>query len=131
MAVRVSRRKLATYYAEQLLKGTAPGTLATQLAAYLIDTRRTREYELVVRDIEAELAARGTVVADVTSARPLTDSSKKNVMDLITKLHSATSVQLRQHVDPSVLAGVRIELPNEQLDHTVKSKLNRLAAHKV
>ena len=131
MAIRVSRRKLAAYYAEQLLAGTAPAKLAQQLAAYLIDTRRTREYELVARDIETQLAARGTVVADITSAHPLTADSKANVTNLITSLKSATAIELREYIDPSVLAGVRIGLPGEQLDMTAKQKLNRLRALKV
>lgn len=130
MGVRVSRRKLAAYYADQLLAGTSPAKLAKQLAAYLIDTRRTREYELVVRDIEAALAERGTVIADVTSAYSLSASSKTDITALIGKLRSATTVKLREHIDPSVLAGVRIDLPGEQLDQTAKRKLTRLAAYK-
>ena len=67
----VSRRKLAGFVAEKLQSGEGRDAI-NQAAAYLIETGQTHAVGLLVRDIEEILASNGTVVADITSARPIT-----------------------------------------------------------
>lgn len=129
MAMRVSRRKLAAYMAERLAQGDKKAL--QQLAAYLVDTRRTRELPLIVRDIESALALHGVIVADVTSAGSLTKAAESAVREFITAGHKNTSVQLRLHEDADLLAGVKIQLPGRELDTSVRHKLNALKATKV
>jgi F-type H+-transporting ATPase subunit delta len=124
MASRISRKKLADYVAERLAKGDKPGAAIKELAAFLIDTRRIREVELIARDIESALARRGIVVADVTSAFPLTEALK----DDIKKLVGGKKLVLRETVDPSVLGGIRLTTPEERLDATLKRKIQGLIA---
>lgn len=124
MAGRVSRRKLAHYVVNKLESGAPARTILKELAAYLTETRRNREYELIVRDIEDLLAERGTVVADVTSARPLGAIARKDIEKII----GAKDVQLRETVDPDVLGGVRIDMPGSRYDGTIRYKLNALKA---
>ena len=50
MAVRVSRRKIASYYADELLARKTD--IATRLAALLLDTGRVRELDLILPDIQ-------------------------------------------------------------------------------
>lgn len=127
MPARLSRRKLAAYAAEKMLAGTPKKAILKELAAYLVDTKRTREMELLVRDIEDTLASRGVVVANVATAHPLSAGMKSE----INKLIGAKNVQLREAVDPTVLGGVRIELPGKRFDGTMRHKLNALKANKV
>lgn len=124
MPARLSRRKIARYAAEQLTAGVATKDVIKQLAAFLVDTGRMPEYELLVRDIEAELADRGVVVADVTSARPLEAGLKQEVAKLV----GAKSVQIRQSVDPAVLGGIRVDIPGKRFDGTIRHKLTALKA---
>ncbi len=124
MANRISRRKIAEYAAERLVAGEKVGRVLKEIAAFLIDTRRTREVELVVRDIESALAERGVVVADVTSAYPLTDALKQDIR----KLLGGTQLALRETVDPSVLGGIRLSTPEQRLDATLKRKIQALKA---
>jgi F-type H+-transporting ATPase subunit delta len=124
MAQRISRRKLAAYAADQLVDGKKTGAVVKEVAAFLIDTKRTREAELLVRDIESALAERGIVVADVTSAFPLTDALKVDVKRLI----GSKELVLRETVDPSVLGGVRVLTPGKRLDATLKRKIQALKA---
>ena len=65
----LSRRHLAQYAAEKLAQGDR--SVVEQLAAYLVASRRTKEAELLVRDIERWLETNGVVVARVTSAHEL------------------------------------------------------------
>src|SRR5262245_19848518 len=122
MASRLSRRKIAAFAVDKLLTGTPKKDVLREIAAYLVDTRRTRELELLVRDIEDALASRGIVVADVVSARPLSDTLKAEVV----KLADAKSVQLRETIDESVLGGVRVNLPGQRFDGTIRRKINAL-----
>ena len=81
----MSRRKLAKYAAEQLLAGN--DAVLEEIAGFLIYEKHEREVELLARDIEAELAERGTVVATVESATPLDEATK----DAIKRLLSSNS----------------------------------------
>jgi F0F1-type ATP synthase delta subunit len=127
MASRISRRKLAGYIVDELKAGISVKEAIAEVAAYLVDTRRTREYELVVRDIEEVLAERGTVVADVTTAHPLSAALRHE----ITTLLHADDVQLRETVDIDVLGGVRIDIPGQRYDGTIRRKLNALRAQQL
>lgn len=77
MASKISRAKLAGHVAERIATGTPVAEAFTQLAAYLVDTRRTKESELIIRDIEFKLLDYGMIIASVTSARPLSSGAKK------------------------------------------------------
>lgn len=129
MATRLSRRTIARHTADQLLKGDAD--VVRQLAAFLIDTRRTRELELIVRDVEDALVGRGVVIASVASARDLTAEAKKAISTFISQTSGASTVHLRPRVDPSLLGGVKIDLPGEELDTTLRRKLTLLKSNKV
>lgn len=77
----VSRRKLAKYAAEQLLAGN--DAVLEEIAGFLIYEKHEREVELLARDIEVELAERGTIVATVESATPLDDVVRQEVKGLL------------------------------------------------
>ena len=125
MAARLSRRKIALFVADKLLAGkTSADEALRELAAYLVATRRTRELDLVVRDIEEVLADNGIVMANVTSARPLDAAVKAQ----ITKMLDAKNVQLRESVDETLLGGIRIDTPGKRFDGTIRHKLNALRA---
>lgn len=93
---RTLRRKLAQHAAERLLKGDA--AVIDELAALIIAERREREIDLLVQDIEAELAERGTVVATVESATPLDEVTKDAIKRLLSSnsgMESLASVEGR------------------------------------
>lgn len=93
---RTLRRKLARHVAERLLKGDV--TVIDELAALIVHERREREIDLLVQDIEAELAERGTVVATVESARALDAATKDAIKRLLSSnsgMESLASVEGR------------------------------------
>lgn len=130
MATRLSRRKLAEYSADQLLAGKKEAVLQ-ELAAYLIEKKRVSELELIVRDIEAALLARGTAIADVVTARKLTAETQAQIEKYVASQHPGVTVQLRTRVEPDVLGGAKIGLAGEELDGTIRRKLTTLKASKV
>jgi F-type H+-transporting ATPase subunit delta len=126
MAVRLSRRKIAGYIADGLMSGKEHKRIIQELAAFLIDTRRTKELELVVRDIEFELSKRGVVLGRITSATNLTSATELAIKKLIKSETNARSVELARFIDPTVIGGVKIDLPGEQFDGTIARRLTTL-----
>lgn len=127
MSNRLSRRKIALYVADKLETGAKLSEIIKEAAAYLVETRRTRELDLLVRDIEGELANRGIVVANVTTMRPLSDELKKQVGKMV----DAKDLHLRETIDPTILGGIRIDMPGKRFDGTLRRKLTALKAKQI
>ena len=122
----ISRRKIAGHVVSRLLDGDKAAIVLKELAAYLVDSKRTKEADLIIRDIETTLANRGTVLAHVTSARSLESAAKQAIESYIASKSGAKTVTLTESIDETLLGGVKIEYPGHQLDATVKTKLERL-----
>lgn len=121
MAADISRRKISQYAGSMIIEGK--GDLAMrQVAAYLVQANRTREADLVVRDIETALAERGIVIATATTAHRLDSDLRGAVKQLL----GAKELHLKEVVDPNVFGGVRIDMPGKQYDATVRRKLELL-----
>ncbi len=125
---KLSRRKIAELWAEQLLQGR---DITGRIAAYLVSERRVDEADLIVRDTESALAARGVVVADLTSAHGLSDESRAAIEKFLAVRLNADKVAFRETNDPSVIGGVRVETAGQQLDATLRTRLNQLKASKI
>jgi len=122
---KLSRRAIATYVAEQLTAGDSK-KVVLQLAAYLVDTRRTKELSLIIRDIQFYLSEAGAVSGVVTTASELTAETKKAVEKYIKEQTGAKTVALDSLIDPSVIGGVKVSIPGRELDATVSRSLTVL-----
>ena len=123
---RLSRRAIATYVAEQLTSETDHTKVILQLAAYLVDTRRTKETSLIVRDIQFYLAEAGSVSGVITTATTLSAETKKAIENHIKLQTSARTVALDSVIDPSIIGGVKVSIPGRELDATVSRSLTIL-----
>jgi F0F1-type ATP synthase delta subunit len=129
MALKISRRKLAKWSADRLVSGDPMKNVMHELGAYLIDSGRVREIELIVRDIKIALLASGTVLVRTTSARPLSSEAKQSIESFIRDSYGAkASVVFDETIDVSVIGGVKLETPDKQIDATIKTKLEKLTA---
>jgi len=127
MASRLSRRRLATYIADGFVNGTpSKATLIEQLAGYLVESRRTKELGLIVRDIEYQLAEKGHLSATVTSAFDLGAQTLKTIEAYVKDTTSAEHISLTTLVDPDVLGGIKISLPGRENDQTIAHQLTVL-----
>ncbi len=129
----VSRKKLAKYAAEQILAGN--DAVLEEIAGLLIYEKHEREVDLLVRDIEAELAERGEIVASVESARALDDNTRRKIEQFLATVasdkNSKPKVSLRESIDPTLIGGFNLRTPTATLDATVLKKLNDLRAKKI
>lgn len=121
----ISRRVLVRTIVDQL-QTEKVAVVMKRLAAYVIEHRLSAQIELIIADIEAELARRDIVIADVISARPLVDESREAILDYIRGLTKAKSPELRETVDESLIGGAIIRVAGTELDSSLKTKLQRL-----
>lgn len=126
MARRVSRRVLAEYVAEVIVDGGDLSLTIQQLAAHLVVTRRTKELEMILRDVAFILADRGIVSGSVVSAHELTEATKRAIEVYVADVSKAKSVTLAYQLDPSVIGGYKVALPGSQIDHTISHQLTQL-----
>lgn len=120
MAGRLSRRALATFVAKELLAGN--DQVIDWLAALLIEERREREADLLVRDIESILADSGQMIVQVDTARPLDATTKQEIESMFDQ----HEVHIKETVRPELIGGVKITTPTQSLDRTIAKKLEML-----
>ncbi|MBW4061814.1 F0F1 ATP synthase subunit delta [Candidatus Saccharibacteria bacterium] len=119
--MKLTRRRLAAYVADGL---SSDRQHRLQIAAaWLIDNHRTKDVALLSRDIASILALSGYVSATATSAKPLPPAIKSELETYIRRTTSARSVELATTVDPTVGGGIKLTLPDAELDATTSTKL--------
>ncbi len=119
----ITRKDVARAVAAQLDQGKNTQQIARELAQYLIEERRSNELEGIMRDVQALRHASSDVIeANITSAFPLTSATKAEIV----KLLPAKKVVMNEHIDPSVLGGVRIEAGSTLIDATIRRQLEQV-----
>ena len=126
MATKLTRRAVTRYVADQLVSGADANNVIAQLAAYLVVQRKTKQIDSFIADIEIELAARGVVVADVTTARPLSEELRQSVEALIATQTGGRHVALREHVDRDIIGGMIIRSAGTEYDRSIKRAVRAL-----
>jgi F-type H+-transporting ATPase subunit delta len=125
--MKTPRTRIARLLADKTLGSNVdPKQLSREIAAYLLETRRTGELASLLRDIEAEWAARGYVEVLAYSAHPLTTSVRSSITGQVQGLYpEAKKIIITEVIDDTILGGVKLVVANRQLDLSVQSKLNQ------
>jgi F0F1-type ATP synthase delta subunit len=122
----VSRRHLAEVIGERTLQVRDTRKLARAVAAYLLDTHDTDDLESLIRDVMEYRASHGVVEAVAISAHELSPDIIHDLEAILKREHpKAKHVRVIPRQDPSVVGGVRLQLANEQLDLTVRDKIDQ------
>ena len=126
MSIKSPRSRLAAIIAERCQQSAGSKELSQEIAAYLLAEGRTGELDSILRDVMQYRADRGIVEVAAIDAHPLSDSVKTDITALIKGLYpTAKQIIISEQIDTSVIGGVRLELANQQLDLSIRSKLNR------
>lgn len=126
--LKTSRRQLARFLANELTAGkTPPARLAKLTAAYLIETKQLGTVEQLIGDVAGVLASEhGAVHAEVVSAQALTSALRDELQSYVKSVSKASSVEMDERVDESLLGGVVVRLPGQELDASLRKKLVNL-----
>ena len=120
-----TRHHIAEIIGERTLHVTDSKKLAKEIAAYLLAENRTSELESLMRDVMEYRAQRGVVEAVAVSAHSLSDDVKRQLKHIAQAQYPhAKKVLLDEKQDADLIGGVKLELPEKQLDLTVRGKLN-------
>lgn len=124
MAV-IARSRLA-----QIIVDDPSSKTIRRVAAYMVQTKRAKQVDLLVRDIERIAAQKGHVIAHVQSAHELSASVIQQIHQMVRDMESTdiTDVEIDSHIDGSLLGGVIINTPEQELDLSLRNRLNRLKA---
>lgn len=102
------------------------GPEVRNLLGVLISNRRLSQLPAVAAAFGAKLAERrGQQVAHVTSAFPLTDTQRAQIVARLTE-SGFSGVQLNETVDRAILGGLIVRIGSRLYDNSIKSKLQRL-----
>ena len=127
MAGSFSHRRLARFVADQFANGESPKRIAKVVAAYLHETGETRQWQLLLRDIESELEYRhGILSAEITSEHPLSPETIDAISRKLAKTRGVKSVQIVPAVDESLLGGYIVRTPRSEMNASVLKKLEEL-----
>ncbi len=121
---KITINELAKYAVDQLESGIETPALAQQLAAYLLDTRQSKELGKLSRAIEAELNSRGTSQVTITSVHKISETVKQELANLL----GAKNPVFTEVLDSSIVGGVKAQSMESEIDLTVRARLNRFKA---
>lgn len=121
-----SRHHMADVIGAKTMRISDSKKLAREIAAFVLHERMTDDLQSLMRDIIQYRADHGVVEAIAVSVSPLTEQVKKDIKHLIKAEYPKTeTIIVDEKQDPAVVGGLRIDLANEQLDLSVKAKLNK------
>ena len=88
---------------------------------------RKSELRAVIRAFRRLSAEhRGETTADVITARPLNDDQITQLKQQL-RARASRDVNIDSQVDPTILGGIIVKLGSQQIDASIRTKLNRLA----
>lgn len=125
--MKTPRHRIADFLAERSLDPSVDAKkLSREIAAFLLETGRSGELSSLARDIMQRRADQGVVEVTAVTAHPLTSDLRQDIKDKIRAFYpQAKRISINDVIDPNLLGGIRLELANDQLDLSVRSKLNR------
>ena len=94
----------------------------------LVDKRRIIFLESIVEQYLSLLRKLNqTVLAEVTSARELSDEQKGNIVERVKRIVEARDVELKASVDPDLIGGVIIKVGSKVIDASLRGQLRRIS----
>ena len=121
-----SRRVIARAFVDQLQAGASTAKMVKALAAYLIVNKQHKSVDMVISDIVRELASRGRMLVQVTTARPLASDQRATIQKQMQKLLGVDTIELDERVEPDLIGGVKLNIPGRELDASIKKQLQQL-----
>ena len=97
------------------------------VAAYLLDEGRTEDVSSLMRDVAKVRAQHGLIEATVVSAYALDSGAMQEVKGALkSEYPNAKNFVINKQIDPTLVGGLRIEMAGEELDLSIRAKLNTL-----
>jgi F0F1-type ATP synthase delta subunit len=118
---KIANNDIAKYAVDKLESGIETSVLSRQIAAFLLEERRSRDFPAVMRAIDEELARRGSNQIVITSAHIVSEETKKQLATLL----EVKNPIFKEEIDSSVIGGVKARSGEIEIDLTVRGRLNK------
>lgn len=126
------RHEIARQIAEKTMRISDTQVLSKAIAEYLVSENLSGELDAILREVINYRAKSGYIETVAVSANPLSKADLDDIDKLLRQEYpDAEHFVIDQRIDPTVVGGVKLEMPGEQLDLTLSKKLSafkRLAA---
>ena len=110
----------------QALQAQGFSALVRNFVQVALANRRAADLPALIRGFATYVAAkRGEMIADITSAHPLSDLQRTQLRARLTEAGYGR-VNLREAVDSAVLGGLSVKIGAKLYDTTLRSRLERL-----
>lgn len=125
--MKLGRSKLARIITDRSLDSSVSSKqLSQEIAAYLLTEGCIGELDSLMRDVMDQRAQAGIVEVEARSSHELSPAERKSIEDIVhTQYPEAKTIQVVQTLDPHVLGGLTLSFAHEQLDMSVRAKINR------
>ena len=98
-----------------------------ELAALVMMNKKTKNIPFILEEIRNEInRVNRHVIADVGSARKISDKQLREIEKLVKTMTDAKSVQLEPYLDTELIGGFKVNAPNFEYDATVATKIRQL-----
>ena len=109
------------------IAGSEMNPLMQNFLRLLVDKGRILFLEGIGRKYLSELRELNqTVLAEVTSAVPLSEAQQQTVREKVQAMSSARSVEIESKIDPDLIGGVIIKVGSQVIDASLRGQLRRL-----
>ena len=111
----------------QDLLGKAKATpITTSLVSFVVGAGHARDLPGIISSlVERAASDRKHAVAEIRSAVPLDEDQRKRLAQALSK-NLGKDVEVKVHVDPSVLGGLSAQVGDVLIDGTVRHRLDQL-----
>ncbi len=98
--------------------------ISEKFMAILVAKHREYLIDDVAEEVESQyLVLKRVVKAEVTSAVPLTDEQREEVLRIVRQLDGRENVQLKENIDTEIIGGLIIQVGDQRLDSSVAGRL--------
>jgi F-type H+-transporting ATPase subunit delta len=106
---------------------TGLSSLGTNFVRLLARGRRLFALADILKAFRQMLARhRGEVMADVSSAHPLSENQMAALMDTLSSTAGGKRVRINTKVDPALLGGLVVKMGSRMIDSSLRTKLDNL-----
>ena len=109
-----------------LLSQARATPITTSLVSFVVGAGHARDLPAIINSlVERAASSRQHSVAEVRSAVPLDDDQRRRLAKALSK-NLGKDVEVKVHVDPSVLGGLSARVGDLVIDGTVRHRLDQL-----
>ena len=112
---------------KEILKSLFSGKINELSLAFMIqitDHKRESSMKVICQEFLKQYNVEHNIAkVNLTTATPLNDAQRKNILDFITSSYQFSSVQLEEKVDGDLIGGLILRIDDKQIDGSIKRKL--------